>query len=207
MDSGCLDTYIIYGALRQKPPGADRVTHKAAEIPFQPAESSALPSPAVGWRASRPSPWAAMADRHRAARKARRSDPARAALAGPTARSGSQTTAARAATSLCGPYSRPMSATSRRTQLAPCAQDLFLDHTMQGAHRFLTLAHSRLTGKARFAPHRGRFRPRPCDQGSRPSSIADRAPPQADTSHSACNTRELPAIFFINRRIDLVIAD
>jgi hypothetical protein len=38
-----------------------------------------------------------------------------------------------------------MSATTRRTQLAPCAQDLFLDHTMQGAHRFLTLAHSRLT--------------------------------------------------------------
>ena len=77
LDSGCLDTYIIYGALRQKPPGADRVTHKAAEIPLQSAESSALPPPAVGWRASRPSPWAAMADRHRAARKARRSDPAR----------------------------------------------------------------------------------------------------------------------------------
>ena len=89
----------------------------------------------------------------------------------------------------------------------PCAQDLFLDPTTQGAHRSLSLAGSRLTGKARFAPHRGRFRPRPCDQGSRPSSIADRAPPQADTSHSACNTRELPAIFFINRRIDLVTAD
>ena len=61
LDGGCLDTYIIYGALGQKPPGADRVTHKAAEIPFQPAESSALPPPAVGWRASRPGPWAAMA--------------------------------------------------------------------------------------------------------------------------------------------------